>query len=65
MATKTEQPSRLRSEIEALAHDMRANGTLGEESFRKITLRDVESADLAPPRHCRARKSAPCGSGRR
>jgi putative transcriptional regulator len=46
MTTKAKKPSRLRLEILELAHEMRANETLNETDFRKITLR--EFTDAAP-----------------
>lgn len=46
MTTKAKTPSRLRLEILELANEMRANDTLDEADFRKITLR--EFADAAP-----------------
>ncbi|MDO9418101.1 helix-turn-helix domain-containing protein [Pararhizobium sp.] len=44
MTTKTKMPSRLRLEILELANDMRANDTLDEAPFRKITLREFTQA---------------------
>jgi putative transcriptional regulator len=51
MTTKGDEPSRLRSEILALANEMRANGTMDGVAFRKITMREVNKAEattLAP-----------------
>ncbi len=48
MATKPDKrPSRLRREILALAQDMRANGTMDDADYRKITMRDVNRAEKA------------------
>ncbi|MDR3474084.1 MAG: helix-turn-helix domain-containing protein [Devosia sp.] len=51
MTTKTKRPSRLVSEMQSLATDMRANGTMDEATYRKITMREygkAEAATLAP-----------------
>lgn len=49
MATPpTKTPSRLMTEMRRLAGEMRANGTMGEATYRKITLRDVNKAEAAP-----------------
>ena len=44
MTTET-KPSRLRREILELAHAKQANGTLGAEDYRKITLREIIATD--------------------
>jgi putative transcriptional regulator len=50
MTTKTKMPSRLRLEILELANEMRANDTLDEADFRKITMREFpEAAPTATP----------------
>jgi len=49
MTTKTNKPSRLRTEILALAHDMHSNGTMGEAAYRKMRdLGKAEAATLTP-----------------
>ena len=49
MTTKTERPSRLRREIDALACEMLESGTLKEADYRKITLRDIEPDEAKGP----------------
>lgn len=50
MTTKIKTPSRLSLEILELANEMRANDTLDEAGFRKITLREfAEAAPTAAP----------------
>ena len=48
MTTKTKKPSRVR-EILAMAHDMHANDTMDDTTYRKITMRDVDKAEAAAP----------------
>ena len=48
MATKARLPSRLRRETLELAGAMRVNGTMNEADHRKITMRDVAEAKVAP-----------------
>ena len=45
--TKASKPSRLMREMVALAGEMRANGTMDETTYRKITMRDVDKAEAA------------------
>lgn len=50
MTKKAKMPSRLRLEILELANEMRANDTLNETDFRKITMREfAETAPTAAP----------------
>lgn len=50
MTTKANTPSRLRLEILELANEMHANGTLDDNDFRKITLREfAETSPTATP----------------
>src|SRR5271163_1012345 len=49
MTTKTERPSRLRREILAMSRDMHANGTMDDDTCRKITVRDVDKVEAAMP----------------
>lgn len=62
MTTRPATPSRLRLEILELAGEMRANGTLDEADFRKITLRDTTgpspSADPLTAEEIRALREA-------
>jgi len=49
--TKTKKPSRLMREMQTLAGEMRANGTMDDATYRKITMRDLDKAEattLAP-----------------
>jgi putative transcriptional regulator len=52
MATaKANKPSRLMREMRTLAGEMHANGTMDTDTYRKITMRDVDKAEplkLAP-----------------
>jgi putative transcriptional regulator len=45
--TISAKPSRLRREVLALAREMHTNGTLDDDAYRKITMRDVERAKPA------------------
>ena len=49
MTTKARTPSRLASEILALADDMHANGTLDGATHEKITMRHLGKAEAAKP----------------
>lgn len=44
MTRKAETVSRIRLEILELANDMHANGTLPDDDFQKITMRDLNDA---------------------
>ena len=46
MTTKAKAPSRLRREMLELAGEMHANGTIDDASYRKITMRDVNKAEV-------------------
>jgi putative transcriptional regulator len=51
MLRQRKKPSRLMREMQELAGEMRANGTMDEATYRKITMRDVDEAEaqsLAP-----------------
>lgn len=41
---KTKKPSRMMEEIQSLARDMHESGTLDDETFRKITMREFNQA---------------------
>lgn len=49
MATKSKNASGLRQEILELARNMRENGTLAEDDYRKITMRDIEKDEASGP----------------
>jgi len=49
MTGKAKGPTRLRREILALARAMHANGTMDDDAFRKITLRQVKKTASPPP----------------
>lgn len=49
--TKSKKPSRLMLEMQSLAGEMHANGTMDDATYSKITMRNVaraEAATLAP-----------------
>ena len=47
--TKTKKPSRLMREMQTLAGEMRANGTMDDATYRKITMRDIEKDEASAP----------------
>ena len=47
MKAKVKKPSRLSSEIFALASEMHTNGTMDKSAFEKITMRHLNKADPA------------------
>ena len=46
MTTTTKKPSRLMREMMATAKDLHDIGTLGDEAYRKITMRDVNRTEV-------------------
>ena len=47
MKAKLKKPSRLSSELFALASEMHTNGTMDNSDFEKITMRHLNKADAA------------------
>jgi putative transcriptional regulator len=45
--TKAKKSSRLMREMLTLAGEMRANGTMDDATYRKITMRDLDKAEAA------------------